>query len=201
MKKVQIIIIITLLFVSFNLTAQDILNLGIKGGYTSNKVTVNISDIEEGLTESFHFGAFTRLNIKRIFLQPECYYVTKGGLLTETIDELPIVSTFSVKCIDIPILLGYKLIDLDAVNLRIFAGPVASIVVGSYFELSNTFESITAESINEAIWGVQVGAGIDIFMFSLDLRAESGITEISRNSPDFDLHHNTVNISLGWKIF
>ena len=201
MKKIQILLIITLLFFSFNLTAQDILNVGIKGGYTSNKVLVDISDIEEGLTESFHFGAFTRVNIKRIFLQPECYYVNKGGLLTESYNELPVVSTFSIKCIDIPFLVGYKLINLDAVNLRIFAGPVASIVVGSYFELSKTFESINEQSINEAIWGMQVGAGIDIFMFSLDLKAESGITEISSNSPDFNLHHNTVNISLGWKIF
>lgn len=201
MKKFRILIITALLFFSSNLMAQEVLNMGIKGGYTSNKISVDLSEIEEGLTETFHVGAFARVNMNRIFIQPECYYVNKGGILTENIDDRPVISNFSVECIDIPFLLGFKLIDQDAVNLRIFTGPVASIVVGSDFELSDTFETVSSQNINDPIWGIQIGAGIDIFMFSLDLKVESGITEISSNSPDFDLHNNTMNISLGWKFF
>ncbi|HPE86335.1 MAG: PorT family protein [Bacteroidia bacterium] len=199
-KKACILIIaLTLPFTSL-VQGQGIFDFGMKGGYTSNKMAVSLVDVEEGLTESFHAGIFARLNLSRIFLQPEAYFINKGGILTETVDGIKLQSDFEFRSIDFPLLVGIKLIDSDKVNLRIMAGPAASRIVNSEMSLTETFNTLSEQTFNHAFYSVQAGVGLDIFMFTLDLRTEAGLTNLSFFNPGFSLYHRTINISLGIKL-
>lgn len=52
------------------------------------------------------------------------------------------------------------------------------------------------------IWGLNVGAGIDVLMFTLDVRYQMGLNEVIEkvNNFDFNSKNNVFCVSLGWKI-
>lgn len=200
-RKAVVLLSFIMLFCISGSFGQGLIDFGMKGGYTSNKLKISMNQIEEELSESFHAGIFARLNGKRIFLQPEAYFINKGGFLIEDPEDNgnTITSEFDFETLDFPLLLGIYLINRENINLRIMAGPAASIVLNSDFHVSQTFESISMQSFEDALWSLQAGVGLDIFNFTLDLRSEAGLTDLSLNN-DFDIYHRTINISLGIKI-
>ena len=110
-----------------------------------------------------------------------------------------------IDSLDVPILVGVKLINLKVVNFRIMTGPVISFVTSkdiSYqvngVNLGNEPSSTT--DYKNTIWGIQAGAGIDVMNFSLDVRYEWGLSNISDNT-DMTSKTKLLNISLGMKLF
>ncbi|PLW96690.1 MAG: hypothetical protein C0593_10820 [Marinilabiliales bacterium] len=200
-KKAVIAISVFMIFCAQALFSQGVFDFGMKGGYTSNRITVSVDNIEEGLAESFHAGVFARLNGTRIFLQPEAYFINKGGILIEDPEGNgnTIQSDFEFETLDFPLLFGVYIINKEKINLRIMAGPAASLVLNTDMSLSETFQSLSLQSFDNALWSVQAGVGIDIFNFTLDLRTEAGLSDLSMNN-SYDLYHRTINISLGIKI-
>ncbi len=180
--------------------AQGIFDAGLKAGYTSNRIATSIPAIEEELTDSFHAGVFTRFNIKRVFIQPEAYFINKGGILIEDPlgDGNVITNELNFETLDIPLLFGLKIINGEKINLRIMAGPCTSFVLNKDFTLSETFAEVSRYHFEDALFSLQAGVGLDIFMFTLDLRTEAGLSDLSPSS-SFDMHHKTINLSLGFK--
>lgn len=196
MKKLILFLVIA--FVSANLYAQLPVNFGPKFGYTSSKLKTDLTGINEEIKNGFEVGAFVRVKVKKLYLQPEIYYAVKGGVL----DTINLSSEITLNTLDIPILIGYKVIGKDAFNFRIFAGPVASFIVNKKIKVDGKeiADDIVDKSIKDAIWGVQLGAGIDILMFTLDVRYELGLNDIGGNDTGVEMKSNTFHVSLGWKI-
>ncbi len=217
MKKIFFLAVL-LLSVSF-VSAQ--LNFGIKAGYNSSLSFDNLSSVQSGeynlenvkseLTNGFHVGAFTRLGNK-LYVQPELLYALQKkdyNLTFQNAQEnnvsLDKFVTFST--IDIPVLIGYKLLDLKVANLRVFAGPKFRLNAGSQISFENLTsganvdtEELKGEFKNSQI-GLEAGAGIDVLMFTLDCRFNM-INDIYQANWQTkpDLNSNFV-VSLGWKIF
>ncbi len=201
-RKAIVSLYILMLFCIINTQGQELFDLGMKGGYTSNKINVSLNNVKEELSESFHAGIFARINGDRVFVQPEAYFINKGGFLIEdpNRDGNTITSEFNFETLDFPLLLGIYIIHKENVCLRLMVGPAASMVLSTNFDLSETFnESMSMQSFEKAQWSIQAGAGLDIFNFTLDLRTEAGISDLSVDK-NFDLYHRTINISLGIKI-
>ncbi|MBN1337907.1 MAG: PorT family protein [Bacteroidales bacterium] len=202
----------------FAVNAQSPVNPGIKIGYASSKISTNISDIETDFYSGFVAGAFVRLNLKKWYLQPEVYYAMKGGELTYDMGQVDpndpnpaqaVSQKVNLQTIDIPVLLGYKLFDPPLMNLRIHGGPVASLVMNKDIEIKMDGVDLPAgdfeETLKNALWGMQVGAGIDFLVFTLDARYEFGLSNFY-DKPENDLGKleeykaNIFHVSLGWKI-
>ncbi|MBN3036172.1 MAG: PorT family protein [Bacteroidales bacterium] len=214
MKK-NLLFVIALLIAGAS-HAQLPLNLGIKFGYNPSRITTNMSDIKDDIHNGFHAGAFMRINIKKLYIQPELCYTLKGGELTYDSEVLnpndpgkSIKQTIKLQTVDIPVLLGVKIIDPPVMNLRLFAGPVGSLILNKDLKLSISGVDQDAEGIDETlkdmIWGVQMGAGVDVLMFTLDFRYELGLNNLYDKPEDasHDLSEyksNVFLISLGWKI-
>ena len=79
------------------------------------------------------------------------------------------------------------------------AGPCTSFVLNKDFTLSETFAEVSRYHFEDALFSLQAGVGLDIFMFTLDLRTEAGLSDLSPSS-SFDMHHKTINLSLGFKL-
>lgn len=200
-------------------TASAQFNFGIKAGYNSSLSFDNLSDVQSGeynlsdvkteLSSGFHAGAFVRLNINKVYLQPELLYnmqkkdyrfnIADAGNLS--VDKFVRFST-----VDIPVLLGVKLLDLKVANLRVFAGPKFRLNAGSevsYENLDNaTINTSELEGdFKDSTVGLEAGAGIDVLMLSLDFRFNM-IKDIYQTNwqskPDSD---SKFVISLGWKLF
>ena len=221
MKKI-IIVAALLLTVSFTY-AQ--LNFGIKAGYTSSlgkndlgsitSGTYNLNSVSSELSNGFHFGAFARLGNK-LYFQPELLYAMGKKNYTMSVKDAnnTIVGTFdknvTVSTVDVPLLLGYKVLDLKVANLRVFAGPKLRFNAGSTLDYStvrdgNGFNTTDLKrDVKAAQLGMEAGFGVDILMLALDFRYQviNDMYQTKLKDVSIDkIPANTFVISLGWKIF
>jgi len=195
MKKV-IVLFAALAIWSFA-GAQSV-NFGPKVGFTTAQLSTDLDDIKTDFQTNFYGGVFLRMG-KKAYLQPEVNFVTKGGIIQKK--DLVDDQTIKLKTIEVPVLLGSRLIDLKFANLRLMAGPSVSFVIDKDVSLKGNDEPIFGkDSLKDALWGIQAGAGLDILMFTLDIRYEWGLTNMTSLS-EVELTNSMFNVSLGWKIF
>jgi hypothetical protein len=196
MKKPLIVIIIAL----FGTTAMAQIpnfSIGPKAGATFSKITSDEDQIKEEMKSSLHFGAFVRLGNK-IYVQPEVLFMNRQGEFSAG-NIAGSSKSIHLKTLDIPVLIGGKIIGSDAFNLRVMAGPVASLALNKDVSSENWGSVITEDDIRSANWGLQLGAGIDVLMLTFDLRYEYGISNFSKED-GLTLKNNMFVVSLGWKI-
>lgn len=197
MKK--LIFLTTTIFLSFFTQAQVVpgFNIGPKIGATFSKFSTDENQINEEIKNTFHFGAFARLG-KKVYFQPELVIMSRRGMLKD-VNLIGSSSSIKINTIDIPLLLGVKVIDVKAANVRVMAGPVASLAINKTVDNHDWDEAITNDDIRSANWGLQFGAGVDLLVFTIDLRYELGMNDYSKLE-NFDLKNNMFLVSLGWKI-
>lgn len=192
MKRI-VLLAVSALF-SLGLFAQPIFDLGIKAGVNNSKVTASLSDFTSESIVKAHIGAFMRVGIGRVYLQPEAYFSSKGGEINSNL--LDMATKFDFNNIDVPILLGVKIVEGGAGNIRLMAGPVFS-----YMTSNDVIGDIrfTRQYFEDNYFGYQYGIGVDIWSFFLDARIEKGANEIYVH-PDLSSKNSTFMVTLGFKI-
>lgn len=221
MRKI-LSVAVFLLLVSF---AHAQLNFGLKAGYNSSLTFENSSSVPNGgydlnsvhaeIWNNFHVGAFARLGLcNSLYFQPELLYsVQKKNYRVSYQDvsnnDVTLDKFANINTVDVPLLVGFKVLDLKVANLRAFAGPKLRFNSGSTLE----FKTLTGgefnpsdlkKEIKETQVGLEVGAGIDVLMLSLDVRYNLIGDLYTAKIGDVSLQNlpsNTFVISLGWKIF
>ncbi len=215
MKK-SVLAAVLLLSVS-TLFAQ--LNFGLKAGYNSSLTLNNLSSVRSGeynlntvkgeLGNGFHGGLFARVFFDKIYFQPELLYAMQKKdyqiTLQDAMNNNVTVDKFvTLSTVDVPLLLGIKLLDLKVANVRVFAGPKLRFDAGSQLDFKNLGtidkEELKGE-IKESRIGLEAGAGIDVLMFALDFRYNI-MGDIYQ--PQWQVNPTSTNtfvISLGWKLF
>lgn len=223
MKK----ILASVLFIAlcFSLSAQTF-NFGIKGGINSQKIIggentggYTFSDLRADSKAGYHVGVFARMGGKRLYLQPECLYSVKkssygmnwaiDGIQELTYSSQTFDQTFDLKSIQVPLLLGLKLINLKVVSLRVFTGPAMSVILkDSQIKLSDSGSPVVDPTLYDPkyfknnVWDWQAGGGLDIGNLVLDVRYEWGLTNITETNPQkisFNNKGNTFTFSVGFK--
>ena len=153
--------------------AQSGSGFGVKAGLSYNKNGDLISsvgdggqDIVEGASgkAGYHFGFWGKLDFPKIYLRPELVYSkTKSSYDIDGDSQ-----DYDVSKLDMPVLLGYKLIG----PLHIFAGPAFQ------YTLKNDLEGLTVEDVeNDFTVGLNAGVGVNIGKLGLDVRYERGFSE------------------------
>jgi len=186
------------------------LGFGIKGAVTMSKLTTDVSDLTEAAKTGFQAGAFVRVG-KKLHIQPEVYFTSKMGKLEFDVLQQKAEQNITLNTIDIPVLIGYKIFDPPTLNVRLQAGPVASIVANKNFKLEvdgveTPTEDEFKDSFKDLNWGLQFGAGVDVLMFTIDLRYELGLSNMYKKPEDAledgfgEFKNNVFFLSVGWKI-
>lgn len=177
-------------------------SIGPKIGFNTSKLTTEYDSISTDIKNNFHFGAFVRIGTK-YYLQPEVNWLTIGGVLKDKASINPIKAEIEMKSIEIPVIVGVRLLNFGVGNVRILLGPSATIVMDKTVETTDISlkEAIEAD-LEDLLWGFNVGAGVDVLMFTLDVRYQMGINEVLTKVQEFDINskNNMFAISLGWKI-
>ena len=211
MKK--IFLLIAVLLFSASVTFGQF-NFGIKVGYNASKLHTGLDSIKSSFNSGFHFGAFFRFG-KKVYIQPEAYYTFQGGIFqnnaTNTLNNWK--QNVTVGTLDIPVLIGFKLINLKVVNWRVMVGPMASFVVNSKIKDVTLTGPIKSSDINKTNWYLQAGTGIDVLFLTLDVRYQVGLNQMiktaqSENSSgavtgkpySLNATNNMWVVSLGFKI-
>ena len=175
----------------------------------------NLNSVKSELSNGFQAGVFARIGFNKMYFQPEFLYNMGKKDYTMTLQDaqnhnLQFDKRVNVSTLEVPLLLGYKLLDFKLVNLRAFAGPKLRFNAGSSLDYNNLTSggSVTQDQlikdIKAAQLGLEAGVGIDVFMFTLDARynliKDMYQTKISNLNID-NIQGNTFVISLGWKLF
>jgi len=201
------ILTFTLMTLVLSTFAQLPFTIGVKGSINSSKITtdnyslngVTLNDFRSDAKSGYDLGAFARLGTK-IYLQPELLYcVRKGQSMSGSTAQ-----NLDIKSIQVPVLIGAKLIDLKLASIRAFTGPAMSFVMNSS---EITYSGVTAglydtKNYKNNIWDWQLGAGVDVGPLVLDVRYEWGLSNVSEGkvgSIGFVNKGNTLTFSLGFK--
>jgi len=197
MKKLLILLIV--LFATLDNYGQ--FTIGPKVGYSASKLSTDFDSIVESVKHNFQVGAFVRFG-KKLYLQPEFYYSTSGGTLK--IEGKDLQETIKMNNLGVPVLLGYSLINTKVLKFRIMAGPVANFILNKTITASDLIEDPIMESdIKKIAWGLDLGAGVDVFFLALDVRYEFGLNNIydPQNGNNIKtMNSNMWIVSLGFKI-
>ncbi len=206
MRKHIFILLVSILLSSIQANAQKKgFAFGIKGGVNLSRLTMGEvfttryddngnpylgfdgKQVTDNLKQSFDTktgavgGIYARFG-RVFFIQPEVLVSTKGGsfeIIRNDNSEMPVTQTINVKysSIDVPLLIGLK-----GGPVRILAGPVTSFRIGDNQKLSDAFRQYTSnfnDAMSQATFGYQLGAGLDIGSFSLDVRKEGFFTDLA----------------------
>ena len=202
MKKTILLIAALLIMGSSAFAIGGIdLAIGPKVGYQTAKLSYQKSDIKAGFANSFTVGLFGRVEIGGLYVQPEVLWFKSSNAFEMTIDKenasilgfeypngLQFTMTRNAMNIQVPVLIGYK-IDLGILSLRPQVGPTANFVIPAKTIVQKSAsldgqaqfpaELENAEFETKSIaWGVQMGVGVDLFGFTLDINYNLGVSKI-----------------------
>lgn len=192
MKKLTVLLLAIL--ISTGLYAQ-MPNFGIKIGATAS--SINTSDLPSSYASEnllgYQLGAFVRLNSGKLYLQPEVLYNLRStNIVGASFGE----DMFDVGTIDVPLLVGFKLVDAKVFNIRAFIGPEASFTLDKKAD----DEGFDFDQINNLTWYMQAGIGIDLLFLTFDIRYEKGLSNFIDDYQDSgSLKNNVFVFSLGLK--
>lgn len=178
---------------SSTLLAQ--INLGLKGGmnynFTQIESSLNASEISNAA--SWCGGAFVRLKLDKFHVMGEGLFTGhQGGLKLASSQEEKI----NFYTVDVPLLLGYKVIDLKVVKFRLNAGIVPSFTVLKLGDLEKA-------DYQDSYVSVAGGLSVDIPLFLFELRYQGGLGtyyEVQNSLNDTRITNNMLTLTMGWKI-
>ena len=179
------------------------LAIGPKVGYQTAKLSYNKANIKSDFSNHFTAGVFGRVTFGRLYVQPEVLYfktsnIFEGhvtGVESDNLFNLPTGANVNVTLnqmnLQVPILIGVNIIDLDIVTLRAQVGPTANFVLqsktlydhtytinGQQAEIENT---TTDQQFNpkSIAWGFQAGLGVDVLKrITLDINYNFGLSKM-----------------------
>ena len=179
------------------------LAIGPKVGYQTAKLSYQKADIKSSFSNHFTAGLFGRVTIGRLYVQPEVLYfktsnIFEGhvtGVQSDNLFNLPtganVNLTLNQMNLQVPIMVGINILDLDIVTLRAQAGPTANFVLKSQtiYDKTYTLDGQQSEIANtttdqdfdtKAIsWGIQAGLGVDVLKrITLDINYNFGLSKM-----------------------
>jgi len=173
---------------------QPRIQIGIKGGSSLNKLNTELADLDDKYALGLHIGGMARVNLGRAYVQGEALFSKRKAALKP---QGQTESKLKWNAIDIPVMLGYKVVQHQDMNLRVFAGAVYNYTLNDNLSpLKAIKESVKHfDKSNIQFTG---GLGVDIQKFSIDVRYERGFSDLSKS---FKSKPQAFSIGVGYFIF
>lgn len=177
MKKSLLLIAIVMMAVAVN--AQTFA-IGPKVGYQTQTLSASGADVESGFKNNFTAGLFTRFGISKFIIQPEILYFRTGQVFNMDIDGFSPKLTLNRVNIGVPVMLGYKFIDLKVFKMRATVGPVFNFAVSQDNDKEGFPDNIDVEKITGKDFSVNgmVSLGFDVLFLTVDVGYSFGLSNI-----------------------
>jgi hypothetical protein len=202
MKKILLLIAIALCASTFS---YGQFALGLKLGYNGTKLTTNLDSIKADFNSGFHVGAWAHFG-KRLYFAPEFLYCMSGTVFSNdgSLSTNEWKQKITIGTMDIPLLLGFKIIHSGALTWRLELGPEISFVVNKKVsDEGSTSPHITTDDIKAANWYVLGGTGIDVLFLTFDVRYKYGLSQLVTdvNNSTLSTNNSQLLVSVGFRIF
>ena len=199
--------ILVLATLTFSLAAfSQGFEIGIKGGVNitaAGAVKDLVPGVDIASKNTYNGGVYGRLKIKLIgiFVQPELVYNTRGYNFNITANGI----TYNIKqqayYLDVPVLVGLKVFKF----LRVYAGPNFQYLLKNEITGIDNIVSFQKTDMKKANTGVQIGFGLDLSKFRLDVKYDFNPTDMgspfSYQGKEQLIKTSMVTIQLGYKLF
>lgn len=181
---------------STDVQAQQTLafHIGIKGGANFTKTSTESSSLEGKYGFGYQGGIMTRMDIGSLYVQGEALF-NKRKTSYEAKDGTS--SKLTWNAIDIPVVMGYKVIKKDDFNVRVFAGGVYSYAFKNNLSTSQALRE-GFKKFDKSNIGLTGGIGVDYKNFTVDVRYETGLSNISK---DFKSKPHSFSLGIGYFLF
>ena len=203
MKKIILSVSILLISGVAAMAQLPSFSFGLKGGvnYSTLKTKNDLTD--QNSIAGYQAGIFSRIGAAGLYFQPELYLGSKGNEFVRIEDNAGTEITANGKVkfttLDLPLLIGTK-IGPNKVNLRFMAGPVVSFIIDENTTFDNAYKNVTDfGNYKKQTLGLQAGTGVDLGNFTVDLRYEAGLSNVSQ-SEKYSQKQNLVHLSIGIKL-
>ena len=186
-------------------------HIGPQIGYSGSNLTLNTDTIANNLKSNFLIGVFARFG-KKIYVQPEVNWLTQGSVFKYPSFKdgiVPLEQEIKLSTIQVPVNVGWRFLNLKVVQLRVFAGVAANFVMNTTINTKSgdpdDYENaLIPDDFKSVQWQWDVGAGVDILMFAVDVKYMGGINNLLDN---VQVDGNTITsksnlfvVTVGWKI-
>lgn len=207
MRKLFIVLV---LMIGSQLYAQKLINLGIKAGVNVNTLSTSLPDYFSAANSGFRGGVFARINIKKFHIQPEANFSMVGS--DGSFNDNPSrYYSARLNCLEFPLLFGYKIIDFKLINIRLQAGGFFQWNIYKSLRVSDSAypqndSTITSQGGADYNGGIVVGAGADVWRFTLDFRYQWGFANVYGSNvifqdPSANFKYGTFSVTFGYKFF
>jgi len=193
MKKT--ILTLLVLIVATGISFGQNFKLGIKAGANFSKLKSEEKWLNSDNNTGYLIGAWGRIGAGVIHLQPEAYFTSKNTTVhiePEGAANDLMTGDLKFSNIDVPILLGTRF-PVGPIKARLQAGPLFSFVLdqeASYKESIETTYEEALKNYKNNFAAVVGGFGLDISNFTIDIRYEYGLGNMSKS----DNTKQTLNI-------
>ena len=184
------------------------LAIGPKVGFQTAKLSYQKADIKSDFSNHFTAGIFGRVTIGRLYVQPEVLYfktsnvfdVDVTGTGTNNLFNIPtgadVNLTLNQMNLQVPVMIGVNILDLDIVTLRAQVGPTANFTLKSKTLVDYSYSATNAEgaeitqegnyntddnmfNTKSISWGLQAGLGVDVLKrITLDINYNFGLSKV-----------------------
>lgn len=201
--KLTLKIIISTIIIGYSSVAfgQIPINFGFAGGVSQGKYNIGIDTLKGENVTAWQGGVFARIKIKKLYIGADALLKSNPGEFTSTSGDTK--GEISVLGVDIPIMLGWKIVDKKIFNFRIYGGPsmqmnfhekVKTSFNGSSFEANDSWQFKGGPK-----WSLVAGTGIDLSFVTLDIRYLYSVSDWSNLSVS-EVNNSGVQLNLGFKI-
>lgn len=187
----KLLLLLFVCFCGYGAMAQLPVNVGIHGGVSTNKMKLrDLDGFKTGASTGYMIGAFVRVNLGNIYLEPSFNFAHKKNNLSSTHNMNEDLGKLKINSFEIPLMVGFKVLDLSIVKFRAFLGPVVS------FPKLKGVKQIEFDSIDKTNWRAKIGVGVDVWKLTFDIDYDKAFEKLGHEikAP------RSFNFTLGMKI-
>ncbi|RLD57664.1 MAG: hypothetical protein DRJ05_09325 [Bacteroidetes bacterium] len=164
-------------------------------GFNFSKLSTEPEGFDQSARVGYQLGGSIQFG-KKLYFEPGIFWTKMGSEMVHA-DQSDIKFTTDINGIRIPVFVGYQIIGGDDENifgLRIFGGPSMSWITS----IEGNDTKLEKDDFNSLLWGVDVGAGIDVWLLFLDIGYEIGLNPVFKDDPDFPDESNDGKNNAFW---
>lgn len=168
-----------------------------KVGVNLSALDTKLQDIDAEARAGWNAGFDLRMGKGLVFLSPGLHYYSVTARLFKEIDspdDVDLSEETTIQSIRVPVNVGVRLTGSGGLlNLHAKGGIVPAYVINVKERPSFNLDM---EDLNRLTWGANVGLGLDVLFFTVDLNYEIGLSKFFKDSEG---KNNMLTASVGIK--
>lgn len=192
----QLAVLMMLIMMSAPMMAQQV-KVNPKVGLNVSALDTKIQDIRAEARVGWNAGVDFRIGGGIFYLNPGVHYNSFTARLIKDVefpDDIAFKDETTIQSVRLPLNLGLRLTgDNGLLGVHVKGGVTPAYVIGVSEKPEFSFD---IDRLNRFTLGANVGAGVDVLIFTIDANYEIGLSDFFKDS---DGRNNMLTLSVGLK--